>query len=232
MSDAMLASMSKHFDRDILRLRDSVLELGQEVASMIEKSIPMIQNYDLVLVNEIYETEKRINEREVEIEAECLKILALHQPVAEDLRFLIVVLKVNNDLERMGDQVVNVAERIEFIANKNRVVADLNLALMADLGARMTNDAIMALTQKEVTMAKEILAMDDEVDVLHASTYKTLTAVMLKNPDAIMPALSLLTISSNLERIADLATNIAEEIIFMEEGEVVRHKNAALKGVQ
>lgn len=228
----MLASMSKHFDRDILRLRDSVLELGQEVASMIEKSIPMIQNYDLVLVNEIYETEKRINEREVEIEAECLKILALHQPVAEDLRFLIVVLKVNNDLERMGDQVVNVAERIEFIANKNRVVADLNLALMADLGARMTNDAIMALTQKEVTMAKEILAMDDEVDVLHASTYKTLTAVMLKNPDAIMPALSLLTISSNLERIADLATNIAEEIIFMEEGEVVRHKNAALKGVQ
>lgn len=224
--------MSKHLDRDLLSLRDHVLELGQRVSEMIEKSILMIQNYDRVLVQEIYQTEEAINGMEVYVEEECLKILALHQPVAEDLRFLIVVLKVNNDLERMGDQVVNVAERIEFIADKERVVADLQLTIMADMCARMVNEAIMALTQKDAVKAKEIVMMDDELDSMHRGTYEQLTAVMLERPESITPALSLLTISSNLERIGDLATNIAEEIIFMEEGEIIRHAKAALKSVK
>lgn len=223
--------MSKHLDRDISSLRDHVLELGQRVAEMIEKSILMIQNYDRVLVQEIYSTEESINDMEVDVEEECLKILALHQPVAEDLRFLIVVLKVNNDLERMGDQVVNVAERIEYIADKQRVVADLKLTIMADLCANMVNEAIMALTQRDVAKAKEIVLLDDELDSLHARTYEQLTKVMMDRPESITPALSLLTISSNLERIGDLATNIAEEIIFMEEGEIIRHAKAALKSV-
>jgi phosphate transport system protein len=223
--------MSKHLDRDISSLRDHVLELGQRVAEMIEKSILMIQNYDRVLVQEIYSTEESINDMEVDVEEECLKILALHQPVAEDLRFLIVVLKVNNDLERMGDQVVNVAERIEYIADKQRVVADLKLTIMADLCANMVNEAIMALTQRDVAKAKEIVLLDDELDSLHARTYEQLTKVMMDRPESITPALSLLTISSNLERIGDLATNIAEEIIFMEEGEIIRHAKTALKSV-
>lgn len=223
--------MSKHLDRDISSLRDHVLELGQRVAEMIEKSILMVQNYDRVLVQEIYTTEEAINDMEVDVEEECLKILALHQPVAEDLRFLIVVLKVNNDLERMGDQVVNVAERIEYIADKQRVVADLKLTIMADLCANMVNGAIMALTQRDVAKAKEIVLLDDELDSLHAGTYEQLTKVMMDRPESITPALSLLTISSNLERIGDLATNIAEEIIFMEEGEIIRHAKTALKSV-
>lgn len=223
--------MSKHLDRDISSLRDHVLELGQRVAEMIEKSILMVQNYDRVLVQEIYTTEEAINDMEVDVEEECLKILALHQPVAEDLRFLIVVLKVNNDLERMGDQVVNVAERIEYIADKQRVVADLKLTIMADLCANMVNGAIMALTQRDVAKAKEIVLLDDELDSLHAGTYEQLTNVMMDRPESITPALSLLTISSNLERIGDLATNIAEEIIFMEEGEIIRHAKTALKSV-
>lgn len=217
--------MSKHFDRDILGLRDKIIELSESVAEMIEKSISMIQNYDRILVNEIYEAEVRVNELEVDVEQQCLKILSLHQPVAEDLRFLIVVLKVNNDLERMGDQVVNIAERIEFIAGKQRVVADLNLTIMAELCARMLNEAIVALTQRDPERATEVLVMDDELDSLHAATYRQLTSVMHARPDSITPALSLLTISSNLERIGDLATNIAEEIIFMEDGEIIRHKN-------
>lgn len=223
--------MSKHLDRDLSRLRDNVLDLGQRISDMLEKAIPMIQNYDRVLVQEVFSAEERINEIEVEVEEECLKILALHQPVAEDLRFLIVVLKVNNDLERMGDQIVNVAERIEFIADKERVVADLKLAMMADLCARMVNEAIMALTQQDVAKAKEIVLMDDELDSLHSGTYKQLNDVMMARPESITPSLSLLTISSNLERIGDLATNIAEEIIFMEEGEIIRHAKTALKSV-
>tara|TARA_X000001036_G_scaffold334172_1_gene313066 strand:- start:157 stop:768 length:612 start_codon:yes stop_codon:yes gene_type:complete len=195
------------------------------VAESIETASAMIQNYDLVLVNQVYEVEHLIDRIEVEIEEECLKILALHQPVSENLRFLIVVLKVNNDLERMGDQLKNIAERIEYISDKDRVVADLNLHSMAELCSRMVKESIVALTQQDAIKARTVLELDDELDIMHAATYRTLTKVMLDKSESIRAALSLLTVSSNLERIGDLATNIAEEIISMEEGEIVRHKN-------
>ena len=217
--------MSKHLEKDVNQVRNRILDLGEMVAESIETASAMIQNYDLVLVNQVYEVEHLIDRIEVEIEEECLKILALHQPVSENLRFLIVVLKVNNDLERMGDQLKNIAERIEYISDKDRVVADLNLHSMAELCSRMVKESIVALTQQDAKKARTVLALDDELDIMHAATYKTLTKVMLDKSESIRAALSLLTVSSNLERIGDLATNIAEEIISMEEGEIVRHKN-------
>ena len=217
--------MSKHLEKDVNQVRNRILDLGEMVAESIETASAMIQNYDLVLVNQVYEVEHLIDRIEVEIEEECLKILALHQPVSENLRFLIVVLKVNNDLERMGDQLKNIAERIEYISDKDRVVADLNLHSMAELCSRMVKESIVALTQQDAKKARTILELDDELDIMHAATYRTLTKVMLDKSESIRAALSLLTVSSNLERIGDLATNIAEEIISMEEGEIVRHKN-------
>jgi len=217
--------MSKHLEKDVNQVRNRILDLGEMVAESIETASAMIQNYDLVLVNQVYEVEHLIDRIEVEIEEECLKILALHQPVSENLRFLIVVLKVNNDLERMGDQLKNIAERIEYISDKDRVVADLNLHSMAELCSKMVKESIVALTQQDAKKARTVLELDDELDIMHAATYKTLTKVMLDKSESIRAALSLLTVSSNLERIGDLATNIAEEIISMEEGEIVRHKN-------
>ena len=217
--------MSKHLEKDVNQVRNRILDLGEMVAESIETASAMIQNYDLVLVNQVYEVEHLIDKIEVEIEEECLKILALHQPVSENLRFLIVVLKVNNDLERMGDQLKNIAERIEYISDKDRVVADLNLHSMAELCSKMVKESIVALTQQDAKKARTVLELDDELDIMHAATYKTLTKVMLDKSESIRAALSLLTVSSNLERIGDLATNIAEEIISMEEGEIVRHKN-------
>ena len=217
--------MSKHLEKDVNQVRNRILDLGEMVADSIETASAMIQNYDLVLVNQVYEVEHLIDTIEVEIEEECLKVLALHQPVSENLRFLIVVLKVNNDLERMGDQLKNIAERIEYISDKDRVVADLNLHSMAELCSKMVKESIVALTQQDAKRARAVLKLDDELDIMHAATYKTLTKVMLDNSESIRAALSLLTVSSNLERIGDLATNIAEEIISMEEGEIVRHKN-------
>ena len=217
--------MSKHLEKDVNQVRNRILDLGEMVAESIETASAMIQNYDLVLVNQVYEVEHLIDKIEVEIEEECLKVLALHQPVSENLRFLIVVLKVNNDLERMGDQLKNIAERIEYISDKDRVVADLNLHSMAELCSKMVKESIVALTQQDSKKARTVLALDDELDIMHAATYKTLTKVMLDKSESIRAALSLLTVSSNLERIGDLATNIAEEIISMEEGEIVRHKN-------
>ena len=217
--------MSKHLEKDVNQVRNQILDLGEMVADSIETASAMIQNYDLVLVNQVYEVEHLIDTIEVEIEEECLKVLALHQPVSENLRFLIVVLKVNNDLERMGDQLKNIAERIEYISDKDRVVADLNLHYMAQLCSKMVKESIVALTQQDAKRARTVLKLDDELDIMHAATYKTLTKVMLEKSESIRAALSLLTVSSNLERIGDLATNIAEEIISMEEGEIVRHKN-------
>ena len=217
--------MSKHLEKDVNQVRNRILDLGEMVAEGIETASAMIQNYDLVLVNQVYEVEHLIDKIEVEIEEECLKVLALHQPVSENLRFLIVVLKVNNDLERMGDQLKNIAERIEYISDKDRVVADLNLHSMAELCSKMVKESIVALTQQDAKKARTVLELDDELDIMHAATYKTLIKVMLDKSESIRAALSLLTVSSNLERIGDLATNIAEEIISMEEGEIVRHKN-------
>ena len=212
--------MSKHLEKDVNQVRNRILDLGEMVADSIETASAMIQNYDLVLVNQVYEVEHLIDTIEVEIEEECLKVLALHQPVSENLRFLIVVLKVNNDLERMGDQLKNIAERIEYISDKDRVVADLNLHSMAELCSKMVKESIVALTQQDAKRARTVLKLDDELDIMHAATYKTLTKVMLEKSESIRAALSLLTVSSNLERIGDLATNIAEEIISMEEGEI------------
>jgi phosphate transport system protein len=217
--------MSKHLEKDVNQVRNRILDLGEMVAESIETASAMIQNYDLVLVNQVYEVEHLIDKIEVEIEEECLKVLALHQPVSENLRFLIVVLKVNNDLERMGDQLKNIAERIEYISDKDRVVADLNLHSMAELCSKMVKESIVALTQQDAKKARTVLELDDELDIMHAATYKTLIKVMLDKSESIRAALSLLTVSSNLERIGDLATNIAEEIISMEGGEIVRHKN-------
>lgn len=217
--------MSKHLERDLSHLSDRISSLGNMVIESATKVITMLQNFDLVLADEILLAEKRINEIEVEIEEECLKVMALHQPVAIDLRFLIVVLKVNNDLERMADQLVNIAERVKFIFDKKRVVADLDFNRMGEISSTMVKLSVRALVEQDAGLAKEVLAMDDELDELHARSYQTLQKVMSEDPDIIGPAVSYLTISNNLERLGDLATNVAEEIIFMIEGEVIRHSD-------
>ena len=216
--------MTKHLERDLNQLSNQISDLGALVSESTSKCMVMLQTFDRGIAKEIVETEARVNTTEVEIEEECLKVLALHQPVAGDLRFLIVVLKVNNDLERMGDQVVNIAERVSFLADKERVVADLDFVAMGDIASRMVSQSVKALVKRDSLMAREVLAMDDDLDAMHARTYRVIQDVMAGNPDIVIPAVSYLTISSNLERLGDLATNIAEEIIFMEEGEVIRHR--------
>ena len=216
--------MTKHLERDLNQLSNQISDLGALVSESTSKCMVMLQTFDRGIAKEIVETEARVNTTEVEIEEECLKVLALHQPVAGDLRFLIVVLKVNNDLERMGDQVVNIAERVSFLADKERVVADLDFVAMGDIASRMVSQSVKALVKRDSLMAREVLAMDDDLDAMHARTYRVIQDVMAGNPDIVIPGVSYLTISSNLERLGDLATNIAEEIIFMEEGEVIRHR--------
>ncbi|MFT7220063.1 MAG: phosphate transport system protein [Candidatus Azotimanducaceae bacterium] len=215
--------MSKHLERDLVGLSDMISDLGAMVVESTAKAMIMLQNFDLVIVDEILEVENRINEIEVEIEEECLKVMALHQPVAIDLRFIMVVLKVNNDLERMADQIVNIANRISFLVDQKRVVVDLEFIKMGEISSRMVRHAVDALVNRDSLAAREVLKMDDELDALHAQSYAVLQDLMRQKPGMVAPAVSYLTISSNLERLGDLATNIAEEVIFMMDGEVVRH---------
>ena len=216
--------MTKHFDKDLIKLNEKISKLGSLIVESSTKSIVMLQNFDLSIAAEILASEVAVNEMEVEIENECLKVLALHQPVAADLRFLIVVLKVNNDLERMGDQFVNIAERVRFLKDQPRVMSDIDLVKMGEVGSRMVGLSMTALTMRDPDIAREVLEMDDALDALHSRSFQLLQDAMRKNNEMITPAISYMTISSNLERLGDLATNIAEEIIFMQEGEVVRHQ--------
>ncbi len=215
--------MSKHLERDLDKLRRQIVTLGSLVENVTRTVIESMGNFTSSNLDEIFEAEMRINEMEVEIEEDCLKTLALHQPVAIDLRFVIVVLKVNNDLERMGDQLVNIAERLEFLKDKDRLTIDLQFDKMGNICNNMLHSALDALVRQDARLARKVLDMDDELDAYHAWTYKALQQEMVNNSAIVMTAVSYLTISSNLERVGDLATNIAEEIIFMEEGEVVRH---------
>ena len=214
----------KHLDKDLLRLENRIAELGGLIIESTNRCIRCIETFDKTLTAEIVDNESIINEMEVDIEEDCLKILALHQPVAFDLRFIIVVLKVNNDLERMGDQALNIAERINFLSDLDRLVLDLDFNTMGAICRNMVEKSLEALKQRDVERAQEVVDMDDEVDALHSRNYRVLQKAMEVDPKIVTTAISYLTISNNIERLADLATNIAEEIIFMEGGQVVRHQ--------
>ena len=163
--------------------------------------------------------------REVAIEEECLKILALHQPVASDLRFVVGVMKVNNDLERMGDQAVNIAEHAKFIAENPPLGVPLDYHRMADVVRTMVRSSLDAQVNRDTDLARKVCLMDDEVDQLHSGMFEVLEARMKQDPDEIERAVRYLSASRDLERIADLATNIAEDVVFMVEGEVIRHRD-------
>ena len=214
----------KHLDKDLLRLENRIAELGELIIESTNRCIRCIETFDKTLTAEIVDNESIINEMEVDIEEDCLKILALHQPVAFDLRFIIVVLKVNNDLERMGDQALNIAERINFLSDLDRLVLDLDFNTMGAICRNMVEKSLEALKQRDVERAQEVVDMDDEVDALHSRNSRVLQKAMEVDPKIVTTAISYLTISNNIERLADLATNIAEEIIFMEGGQVVRHQ--------
>lgn len=217
--------MSKHLQRDIERLRKDILMLGSLVEEATDKSIKVIGRSDEKILDELFEGEERINQMEVDIQEECLKVLALHQPVATDLRFIVAVMKVNNDLERMGDQAINIAGRVRSLMGEKPLSAPVDFVAMGEVARRMVHLSLEALVNQDVEAARRVGEMDDELDEMHADSYRIIQEAMKEDPEMIKTGVSYLTISSNLERIGDLSTNIAEETVFMEEGEVVRHSD-------
>ena len=213
----------KHLSRDMDKIKRGVLSMGTLVETAVHRSINALLNRDAALAEEVIAGDNRIDAEEVELEEECLKVLALHQPFAQDLRFIVTVMKVNNDLERMGDLAVNIAERALFLASKPLLAVPLPVPEVAEEVRHMVRDALDCLVERDVALAKRVIASDDVVDDLHRETYGALIEAMKMEPDRIERASSLISTSKNLERIADLATNIAESVILLVKGEVIRH---------
>ncbi len=213
----------KHLTRDMDKIKRRILSMGALVEDATDRSLNALLMRRADLAAEVIAGDERIDAEEVELEEECLKVLALHQPFAEDLRFIVTVMKVNNDLERMGDLAVNIAERAEFLATQPEISVPLPVPEMAAKARQMVRDALDCLVERDVDLARKVLYADDEVDDLHRETYAILTKIMKADPQRVDSASSFISCSRNLERIADLATNIAEDVVFLVEGDVIRH---------
>lgn len=221
--------MPKHLQREIENLKKKLLALGAKVETSVREATLSIEKLDADLAQKIIDNDINIDNTEVEIEEDCLKILALHQPVAVDLRFIVAVLKINNDLERIGDLAVNIAERAVFLAGQSKVNISIDLVDMAHNAQSMLKKSIDALINHDAKLAHKVCVSDDIVDQMNRQMYLNVQEAILKNPEQITPLIHLLSASRHLERIADHTTNIAEDVIYMIEGQIVRHRTEEYK---
>jgi len=217
--------MSLHLQRDLDELKRDVLHLGSLVETALGNASFVLRDRRVKLAQAVYAGESVINEKEVQIEESCLKILALHQPVAIDLRFIVVVLKVNNDLERIGDLAENLTARAVYLAEREPMPEPMAIINGMFVTIRsMLKDSLDSLVKLDVDLARKVIAQDDGVDQINRQMYDDFRQMMARDASMIEQATSWLSCSRYLERIADLATNISEDVVFMVEGEVVRHQ--------
>lgn len=215
--------MTKHFHNELEKIKKMILSLGAMVEERVQMAGDAITKTDPDIAEEIIKADHEIDEMEVEVEEECLKALALYQPVAADLRFIVAVIKINNDLERIADQAVNIAQRIQLLAMKGKGEFIFDYSSMAKKAMFMLKNSLDALVNLDIDLAYDVLQMDDEVDEIKNQAYDQIKVEMRKTPDQIGSLINLLLISRHLERLADHTTNIAEEVIHMIEGEIIRH---------
>ncbi|PLY07941.1 MAG: phosphate transport system regulatory protein PhoU [Desulfuromonas sp.] len=215
--------MTVHMIRELEKLKKMILELAAVVEESVQKSVRALVDEDVELAKQIVAGDNRVDDMEVELEEECLKILALHQPVAADLRFIVSVLKINNDLERMADLATNIAERAIDLSGPWKVVPPFDVEEMARQTERMIDLSLEALVHQDRDTAARAIALDDKVDQLHAENFAQVKTCIRERPEKMDGYIYYLSISRYIERIADLATNIGEDVIYMIDGKIVRH---------
>ena len=218
--------MLVRLQEELGKLKKRILSLGAMVEEHVRAAINATELRDADLAEKIIKSDYEIDELEMEIEEDCLKVLALHQPVAIDLRFIIAVIKINSDLERVGDEAVNIAQRIKIIAKRKRLDIPFNYPLMAEKAAYMLKRSLDALVNMDAHLAVKVCGLDDEVDNMQSQAYDVIKRAISEHPNRVSYLINLLLISRHLERIADHATNIAEEVVYLVQGEIVRHGKA------
>lgn len=212
-----------HFEDELEKVKQTLLHMGAIVEDHVHRSILAMVERREDLARTVIDTDKEINDLHIEIDDRCLKLLALQQPIAKDLRFITSAMKINSDLERIGDQAVNIAENVVKILPHPPLRPLIDIPRMASLAEAMTRDALDAFVDKDVALARKVLVQDDEVDQHKDQVFRVLLTHMMADPGTIQRALPIILISRNLERIADHATNIAEDVIFFVEAKDVRH---------
>lgn len=214
----------KNFEEELTRLKNSILKMGGLVETMITRSMNALVKRDTNLAREVIAQDTEVNQLEMEIDDSCLRVLALHQPTAVDLRFVAVGLKISTDLERMGDLAVNISEQAVELNKEPPLKAYIDLPKMAAKSQEMVKRALDAFVDRDAERAKKICEEDDVVDNYGDSLFNELLEIMQQRPDAVQRGMRLIIVSRQLERIADHATNIAEEVNFMVRGEDIRHR--------
>lgn len=217
--------MTKHLHRDLEEVHNDILSMSALVEGMIDQAAKALIERNLDLAAKVIATDEEVDRREVHIEEECLKILALHQPVAIDLRRIATVLKVNNDLERIADLAVNVAERCASLDAFPQFAMPHKIKQMVSMATQMVRGSLDAFVNLDPTAARRILTMDDSIDDLNVEVIRKLQATMQQHSELVIPALHCFSASRHIERIADHATNIAEDVVYLVEGDIVRHRS-------
>ena len=215
--------MKRPFLAELDELQQRLLEMGGLVEFAIHRSVRSLIDRDSSFAQQVWDNEKRINAMEIEIDELATRILALHQPVARDLRFLTAAIKINSDLERMGDLAINIIQRSISLVNRPPVQPVIDIPLMSRLVESMVRRSLDAFVKRDADLAREVLLADDEVDDLKNSVYQELIGFMENDSSGIHPAVDLIFIAHNLERIGDHATNVAEDVLFLVNGIDVRH---------
>jgi phosphate transport system protein len=215
--------VKEHFAEQLEELRRNLILLGGEVERQIQRSVEALTEVDPEKARAVIAADEEIDRMEVTIEEQAISLLALQQPVAVDLRFLVAALKINSDLERIGDHAVNIAEGAERLAEQRPFKPFVDLQYMADVAMSMLKDSLDAFVNRDAALAKTVIRRDDILDEKNVSIIRELLTYMAENPNLITYCLELISISKNLERVGDLATNICEDTIFIAEARWVKH---------
>ncbi|MBI5596536.1 MAG: phosphate signaling complex protein PhoU [Elusimicrobia bacterium] len=214
--------MKRHIDEDLSAVRQTLLTMGGLCEEMIHFAVKLLNSYDEGLMRRLQDDEERVNRLHIELDELCLRTLALHQPAAGDLRVVAAALKINSDLERIGDQAVNIGETSAYLAKQPPMRLG-DIPRMAELASGMLKDALDSFTRGDVELANSVIRRDDEEDRLKSQTFNELVALMQADSSTIQRGLDHILVSRNLERIADHATNVAEDVVFMVLGKDIRH---------
>ena len=215
--------MQRHFHEEIETLKQTLLAMGGLVEDQIRHVMRALVERDDALAQEVIERDQQVNAYDVEVDETCVSLLALHQPAAGDLRFITTAMKIVTDLERMGDQAVNIAQRVLELNREPQLKPYIDLPRMAEKAQRMVKESLDAFVARDTELARRVCAEDAEVDALKEQIFRELLTFMMEDARTIPRAIRLILISRFLERLADHATNIAEMVIYMVEGKMVRH---------
>ncbi len=218
--------MERKFDEELKNLKDKILKLGALVEDQVQNAVKALVKRDSKLAGEVIEKDTQVNKLEVEIDEECIRLIALRQPAGSDLRFITTAMKLVTDLERIGDLAVDICERAMELNLEPQLKPYIDLPRMADISMQMLKGALDAFVNRDSKLAQDVCARDDEVDNLNVQIFRELLTFMVEDSHTITRAVRISYISKYLERIADHATNIAEMVVYLVEGKIIRHMGA------